>query len=85
MAKIPVAFTRYSSIGNIMAMEKGPAMFRALTASREDDNQQAATILGDSDTGMIEAMKREMSLPMIVRLADISDEQLEGMLDELNR
>jgi beta-glucosidase len=82
--KVPLAFTRYSTIGDIMATEKGRAMFGRMSAGLQDKNQGSTASLGDSDGGMVEAMRREMPLAMIVRFAGISEERLEGMLAELN-
>jgi beta-glucosidase len=82
--KVPLTFTRYSTIGDNMATETGKAMFGRMSAGLQDRNQGSTASLGDSDGGMVEAMKREMPLAMIVRFAGISEEQLEGMLAGLN-
>jgi beta-glucosidase len=80
--EIPVTFTRYSTLGDIMATAKGQALLGELMAKRRE--RSVSLNLGEAGGTLMDVAANEMPLEAVARFAGISDEQIEGILAALN-
>jgi beta-glucosidase len=80
---IPVTFTKYSTIGEIMAVDKG----RAVLGPILEQMQQAMpgeVKLGEASSDMMAALMGDMPLVALANFASMGDEQLAGLIAALN-
>lgn len=89
--KIPVHYTRYSTVGELMADPEKSAVIGTLFGSHEKSEEEIRQEK-ESDAAMgagAEKMRRQMMMDMplsaLVSYGKMSEKQLKGLLDELNR
>jgi beta-glucosidase len=83
--EIPVVFTSYSPIGDIMATGKGKvALGPMMEKMSEQMGGMGSVNLGESSPEMLAAIMKEMPLAALAGFGSMSDEQLNGILAVLN-
>ena len=83
--EIPVVFTPYSPIGDIMATRKGQAALGPMMAKMSEQMGGTGSVnLGESSPEMLAAIMNEMPLAALAGFGSMSDEQLNGLLAALN-
>lgn len=88
---IPIHYTRYSTVGELMADPEKSAMVGTLFGSQEKSEEEIQQEK-ESDAAMgagAEKMRRQMMMDMplsaLVSYGRMSEKQLKGLLEELNR
>jgi beta-glucosidase len=83
--EIPIVFTRYSPIGDIMAAAKGQAVLGPMMEKMSEQMGGAGSVnLGEGSAEMLAAIMKEMPLAALAGFGNMSDEQLNGLLAALN-
>jgi beta-glucosidase len=81
--KIPVVFTRHSTMGEITKTEKGRMIMEQFQGNRSSDISSTEH-LGEGAEEMVKAMMLEMPLKTAVTFGAMTEEQLQGLLAALN-
>lgn len=85
--EIPVAYTRTSTIGDLLATKKGQAVFAELMKmsgnSEAKKQAQMSQDMGEGTDKMMQAMMLEMPLGALVSFGRMTQEQLEGLIASL--
>ncbi len=83
--RIPVVFTRYSMMGEILKTPVGQRMAEQMQAQRGDEGSSDVDALGEGASGMAEAMKQELPLEALISYGVMTEEQLDGLLAALQQ
>ncbi len=86
---LPLVFTPYSPVGDLVKTAKGRAFFEQMNANRraareEDYEQKTAESMGAGSEKMMARMAQEMPLINLVSYGAMTFEQLDGLLKVLN-
>ncbi|MCM1026285.1 MAG: glycoside hydrolase family 3 C-terminal domain-containing protein [Roseburia sp.] len=85
--EIPIVYTRFSTIGDLAATERGRALLGSLMgqadSSQEMHEAEMSQNMGEGTSKMMQAMMMEMPLGALVSYGRVTEEQLEGMLQSL--
>jgi beta-glucosidase len=83
--EIPVVFTRYSPIGDIIATVKGKEVLGKILANMWEQNGGLGSVnLGGGSAEMLAALMNEMPLTSLAGFGSMTEEQLGGLLTALN-
>jgi beta-glucosidase len=82
--KIPVTFTKYSTIAEILATEKGRFVLGPIIEQMQKAQQGATINLGEGSAEMMAAMMGDMPLTAIASFGNMSGEQIAGLVAALN-
>jgi beta-glucosidase len=82
---IPVVFTRYSPIGDIMATAQGKAVLGQIMGKMQEQIGGSDSVnLGESSPEMLAALMNDMPLAALAGFGGMTEEQLGGLLAALN-
>ncbi len=87
--KLPVHYTRQSTVGDLMKSSQGRAFFTQMMAARrgrteaamEDNNKN----MGEGSEKMVQTMMFEMPLGSLVTYGAMTNQQLDGLIRTLNQ
>lgn len=84
--KIPVHFTRHSTIGEILQSPAGKQMFGAMMAGGAEDQAAKSdnSQLGEGSDRMQEQGTLQMPISAMLLMGKMTPEQLDGIVDQLN-
>lgn len=84
--ELSMVFTRDSTIGDILTTPKGKELVsQMMQGMAGDSSEQTQADMGEGSAEMLRNMMLEMPLGAILRFGQMTEEQLDGMLDILNR
>jgi beta-glucosidase len=86
-ALIPVTFTRYSTVGQLLAVPAGQQVLGPVLQKMKENQGESAPSTGDTlgtETEMLQAMIYEMPLASLVAFGACTDEQAGGLVAEAN-
>lgn len=81
---LPVKITKTSTIGEIMRLPKGAALFQQMMAAHKPEGAPDASSMGEGAENMMQAMFFEMPLGALMSFGVLNQEQLEGIIAMLN-
>lgn len=82
---IPIVFTRYSTIGELMESPRGMAVIKGILGGEStEETEQTDAAMGGGAKKMRRQMMFDMPLNSLVSYGRMSDEALDGLLAELN-
>ena len=86
LTEVPMVFERYSTVGEILATEKGRAVLSPLmqAISLAGGDIQTTDAMGEGSEAMVQAMMESMPVGNLVNFGAITEEQLEQVLTALN-
>ena len=86
LTEMPMVFERYSTVGEILATEKGRAVLSPLmqAISLAGGDIQTTDVMGEGTEAMVQAMMESMPVGNLVNFGAITEEQLEQVLTALN-
>jgi beta-glucosidase len=87
-ALVPVSFTLYSTIGQMMAVPAGQKILGPILQKMQEKRGVSASPIGDtlgSDTEILQKMMYEMPLMSLVGFGLFTEEQVDGILAAINK
>lgn len=84
MTEVPVTYTKYSTIGDLMKTAKGTEVVVPMLAAMQSGNEQTSDAMGEGADEMLKAMKESMPIGTLVNFGVLTEEQLDEMVKMLN-
>lgn len=85
MTEVPMTFTKYSTIGDLLRTSKGMEMVSPILMAMQSSNEQTSDAMGEGADEMLKAMMESMPIGTLVNFGVLTEEQLDEMVKNLNK